>query len=54
MAEELKTKMKEYEEKLQIQAEATKATVKFAQQMKVDQEKGRRRFKGLSLQWKKS
>ena len=41
MAEELKTKMKEYDEKLQIQAEATKAAVKFSQQMKVDQEKGK-------------
>lgn len=41
MAEELKTKMKEYDEQLQIQAEATKAAVKFSQQMKVDQEKGK-------------
>ena len=41
MAEELKTKMKEYDEKLRVQAEATKAAVKFSQQMKVDQEKGK-------------
>ena len=41
MAEELKTKMKEYDEKLRVQAEATKAAVKFSQQMKLDQEKGK-------------